>query len=57
MHLVNIQIKHSKGKLTGRYGDGQRKMNILEHSWALSVGLLLVLLTWVREKLGDHVTG
>lgn len=41
MCLVNTQIKCSKEKLAGRYGDGWRKMSILEYSLALSVGFFL----------------
>lgn len=36
-HLVNIQIKHPKGKVPGRCGDDRKKMNILEFHLALSI--------------------
>lgn len=36
-HLVNIQIKHPKGKVPGRCGGDRKKMSILEFHLALSI--------------------
>lgn len=54
-HLVNIQIKHPKGKVPGRCGNDRKKVGILEFHLALSIDFFLALLTWIREKTFNYV--